>query len=261
MQPPQVTFVWGLKRSGIHLVANWLYANHGGAAKEALTSVDVHPALADGFEDPATGVAFFNNCGRFHCRRFELGDLTPADFEQAARRHRVALFGIEDCSLRFAWRTAGLDRSASVLVLRDPLNNIASRLEAGRTRPELFRVDEEYVDLLDAYCREFLGHTAGLDGKTTISYDRFVADRSYRDEAAAALGLPNEDAISEVSSYGGGSSFGGATGASPTASLLTRFQQHPVPRHLVDLLLARPAVVEACETVFGYDLARRVVEV
>lgn len=252
------TFVWGLKRSGIHLIANWLYANHGATVKGELDSDGLHPKFVDGYRDPAAGVAFYNNCGRFHCRQFELGDLVAGDFEQASSRHAATIFTIEDCALRFASRTPRRSDVANVLVLRDPLNNLASRLEAAESRPAMFRVDEPYIDLFESYCSEYLGHSSNLANKTVVSFNRFVEDRSYRDAVAAELGLANLDVISEVSEYGGGSSFSGLGGPGSTASLMTRFQQHPIPPHLLELLLERPGIREACSAVFGFDLADRV---
>jgi hypothetical protein len=252
------TFVWGLQRSGIHLIVSWLYANHGGIAKEELDSAGLHPKLADGYADPAAGVAFYNNPGRFHCRRLELGDLEPADFELAASRQPTSIFTIEDCALRFAPQTPRRDGVETVLVLRDPLNHLASRLKAAKASPGLFRVDEPFIDVLDSYCAEYLGRTSHLANKTVISFNRFVEDRAYRDELAAQLGLPNHDAVSEVSEYGGGSSFSGLDGPTSIPALMTRFREQPIPADLVAMLLERPAVREACTTVFGFDLAERV---
>ncbi|MGQ0830590.1 MAG: hypothetical protein ACT4OV_02825 [Microthrixaceae bacterium] len=258
MPPPRAssraTFVWGLKRSGIHLVVSWLYANLGGSTKEPLESRDLHAQLADGFADRGAGVAFYNNCGQLHSRGFALGDLQASDLEQAAARHSAAIFGIEDCALRFADRTVSIDGATTLLVLRDPLNHVASRLAAAATRPALFRVDNDFVELLDAYCAEFLGHTDHLGPKVTVSFNQFVVDRTYRDELARSLGTANLDAVSEVSDYGGGSSFSGTGSPASAAALTTRFEQHPLPGSLVEQMLARPAISEACTTVFGYDL-------
>ncbi len=102
---PKTFFLWGLKRSGNHLVANWLYANLGASAKQPLDSTDIHTQLRQAHCDPAADVAFYNNCGQLNSRRFQLGILTRADFEVARRRHRVTIFGIEDCQLRYAKRT------------------------------------------------------------------------------------------------------------------------------------------------------------
>ncbi|MEO7570825.1 MAG: hypothetical protein ABIX10_00150 [Acidimicrobiales bacterium] len=251
------TFLWGLKRSGTHLLVNWLFANHGGTVTDALRSEGLHPKLDDGFTDPGAQVAFYNNCGRFHCRQLELGDLQPRDFEQAARRHVAAIFSIEDCALRFASRVPHGSDVANVLVLRDPLNHLASRLEAGKAHPDQFRVDEPFIDVLASYCTEFLGRSAHLPNKTVVSYNRFIEDRSYRDAIAAELGLTNLDAVSTVSAYGGGSSFSGLGSPSSTSALMNRFRQHPIPTEILEMLLDRAEILEACRTVFGFDLAER----
>jgi hypothetical protein len=251
-----ITFLWGLKRSGIHLVAAWLYANHGGAAKDAIECDGLHAQLCDGYVDQHAGVAFHNNCGGFHSRRFALGDLAADDFGKAARRHRVAIFGLEDCDLRHASVTEALGPSHNVIVLRDPLNNLASRLEGATARRDVFRVDEAYIDLFAAYCEECLGASHALTAKTVVNYNRFVQERPYRDAVAEALGLQNRDAISEVSSYGGGSSFSGSGPPDPTV-LLERYRERPVPPEITQMLLARPAIREACSRMFGFDLAAR----
>ncbi|MEQ1786439.1 MAG: hypothetical protein ABL966_05255 [Acidimicrobiales bacterium] len=248
----RVTFVWGLKRSGIHLVVGWLYANLGGSAQVDLDAGDLAPQLRDGFRDPAAGVAFHNNCGGWHSRRFDLGELTRPDLERAAARQPTTVFGIEDCALGRS-PVADLPGAAHVLVLRDPLNNLASRLAGAVAKPEVFRVDEAYVDLLDAYCAEYLGHTDHLPHRVVVSFNRFVVDRAYRDSLAEALGVENRDQVHEVSSYGGGSSF--ATEAPSAEELVSRFRQHPIPPDLLALLADRPSVQEACSVVFGYDLA------
>ena len=252
-------FLWGLKRSGIHFVANWLYANQGGVAKEPLgeSALDHHWQLRDGFCDRAAGVLFFNNCGRKHSREFTLGSLDRADFERAMGGAAAATFGIEDCRIEpFASRILTGDHVTNVVVLRDPLNNLASRLQGQVQFPTVFPVNAEYVDLYESYCAEALGWTSFLPNKVAVVYDRFVVDRDYRDATAARLGVPNVDATSEVSHYGGGSSF---TALSPVAasSVLRRFEERPPPAHLVEMRVARAAVREACTSLFGYDLAER----
>jgi hypothetical protein len=89
-----------------------------------------------------------------------------------------------------------------------------------------------------------------------VSFNRFVVDPGYRDGIAEQLGVPNRDEVSEVSPYGGGSSFSSGSVPSSPDSLMTRYQQRPLPPRLVEMLLARPVIAEVCETVFGYDLAR-----
>lgn len=257
----RITYLWGLRRSGNHLLANWLYANHGANAKNSLDTQGLHPQLFDGYCDRDAGVAFFNSCGRVHSRDLEIGSLVPDDFELAARRYDSTIFGLEDCGLEYASKTSHGPDVANILVLRDPLNNVASRLEALKSRPYGFRVDEPYIDLVDAFCAEYLGRSSHLSNKTGVNYNKFVDERTYRDEIAAALGVENVDAVSEVSDYGGGSSFSPDDSPPPATSLMTRFQQHPIPRPILDMLVARSAIQEACRTVFGYDLSERATEV
>ncbi|MFZ6004099.1 MAG: hypothetical protein ACOYXM_09220 [Actinomycetota bacterium] len=253
MSAQRCTVVWGLKRSGIHLVVNWLFANLGGRIKGELEASTLHPQLRDGFADDARGVAFFNNCGGLHSRSFSLGDLTAADLNAAVASHQSTILGMEDCSLNLAALPRAIPGSASLLVLRDPLNNLASRMKAAETRPEVFRFDVGYIDLYESYCAEALGRTSHLPAKVVVSFNRFVQDRSHRDEVASALGLVNVDDLTEVAGYGGGSSFS-RDRLSSTEDLMTRFLQHPLPAVIVDELLARHDIREACSRLFGYDL-------
>jgi hypothetical protein len=248
-------FLWGLKRSGNHLVANWLYANFGASEKQPLDSSDIHRQLREGHCDPAAGVAFYNNCAHYNSRQFHLGLLSRADFELARQRLPVTIFGIEDCQLRYAKRTPSGTSILHVLVLRDPLNNIASRLEGARDRPAVFPTDETYVDLFASYCAEFVGLTDLLDNKVVVNFNRFVGDRAYRDSIAGDIGFGNRDVLAEASDYGGSSSFSPGSGPSTSRELLTRFQQHRIPDGMFELLLDRPVIRETCSTVFGYDLA------
>jgi len=248
--------VWGLKRSGIHLLVNWLFANLGASVKEELTTTDLPRQLHDGFCDRAAGVAFFNNCGWLYSRQLGLGPLTAADLERAAAGQPTTIFGLEDCALRWSSMTASVPDQRNVLLLRDPLNNLASRLEGSTTMPGQLRTDEAFLDLYAEYATEVLGRTAHLPHRTVVSFNRFVVDPGYRDGIAEQLGVPNRDEVSEVSPYGGGSSFSSGSVPSSPDSLMTRYQQRPLPPRLVELLLARPVIAEVCETVFGYDLAR-----
>jgi hypothetical protein len=223
--------------------------------KAELDTTGLHFQLSRGYCDPSAGVAFFNNCGWMNSRRFELGDLQPSDFEEAMRARAVTIFGIEDCQLRFASQVPSGPGIVNVVLLRDPLNNVASRLEGAKKRPAVFRTDEAYVDMLASYCAEFLDRTAVFGEKVVISFNRFVGDRDYRDSIAAQLGVTNVDVIDEVSDFGGGSSFTPGGGPSSEAALMTRFRDHPIPPDLLELLLDRPAIQEVCAAVFGYDLA------
>jgi hypothetical protein len=200
-------------------------------------------------------VAFFNNIGWLHSRQLGLGPLTGEDLERAVARHPTTILAIEDCSLQWASTTAPVPHQRNVLLLRDPLNNLASRLEGSRNRPGQFRTDEPFLDVYAEYCAELLGRTQHLRDRTAITFDRFVGDRAYRDATAAALGVTNLDAVTEVSRYGDGSSFSSSPRPSSVEALMSRYKQHPLPSALIEGLLSRPVIGEVCATVFGYDLA------
>jgi hypothetical protein len=252
--PARSTFVWGLQRSGIHLVVGWLYANHGGIQRDPLPS-GLHPQLGDGFRDVGAGVAFFNNPGRLYCRGFGLGKVTPGDFEAAVEASGRAIFSIEDCELARVDQLPPGDHTANVMLVRHPLNLVASRLRGAQRAPELFRTDERFLDVLASYCAEALGRTHVLPNLVVITYDRFVRDRTYRDRLAAELGVPNHDAVTEVSEYGGGSSFTQMAERPSPDAVTSRYLEQPLPPALLQQLLDRPAVVEACHSVFGFELA------
>jgi hypothetical protein len=253
--PASARFIWGLKRSGIHFFVNWLYANHGGARKDRLDADDLHPQLRKGFCDGDAGVIFFNNCGRLHSRNFGLGEIGRKDFEHALGESKTAMFGIEDCRLKpYVERIPSGQNVTNVLMLRDPLNNVASRLKGLRLRPQAFRVDATFVDLYDSYCREFLGWTNDLPNKVLVNYNRFVVDKGYRDSVAGALRVPNVDATAEVPEYGGGSSFRADRAPESPAALNTRYLEQPIPSEILQLLIERDAIREVCIAEFGYDL-------
>jgi hypothetical protein len=252
---PTTVFLWGLKRSGNHVLANWLYGNFGATEKQPLDSSDIHRQLRQGHCDPAAGVAFYNNCAQLNSRNFRLGLLRRVDFELARHRLPVTIFGIEDCQLRYAKRAPIGTGILHVLVLRDPLNNIASRLEAAKARPEVFRTDETYLDLFASYCAEFIGLTDVLGNKVVVNFNSFIGDRAYRDSIAGEIGFDNRDVLAEASDYGGSSSFSPGSGPSTNRELLTRFRQHRIPDDMFEMLLDRPVIGEACSKVFGYELA------
>jgi hypothetical protein len=251
---PRTFFLWGLKRSGNHMLANWLYANLGATEKQPLDSSDVQRQLREAHCDPVAGVAFYNNCGQLNSRRFELGLLTRANFDLARSRLPVTIFGIEDCQLRYARRTPSGADIVNVLVLRDPLNNIASRLEAATLRPEVFRTDEAYVELFESYCAEYVGSSEFLANKVVVNFNRFIGERAYRELIAGDLAVENRDVLAEASDYGGSSSFSPGTGPSTPRELLSRFQQRRIPEDLFRILLDRSVIRETCSSVFGYEL-------
>ncbi len=142
--------------------------------------------------------------------RLAVGHLTETPGESEARGCCLASF--EDHPLR---RAADLPfGSKRVLVLRDPFNMFASRLQMIRNRPgtshaSACSVNPRIVALWKSYAREFLGETEFL-GKTIvpISFNRWLDDQAYREEIGGQFGDASKK-WPEISPFSQGSSFDG----------------------------------------------------
>lgn len=117
---------------------------------------------------------------------------------------------------------------------------------------------EELVSRWKGYAAEAVRHQQGEPTSyLPVIFDRFVADRAYRDRLAAELGMTNADRYTDfVSNAGRGSSFQGLARPEPGA-LLTRWRETGV----VDLL--RPIVGQdqefrdCCERLFSPEAVDR----
>ena len=92
-------------------------------------------------------------------------------------------------------------------MLRDPLNNIASRLEAARIGLKCSVPMRPTSTCIASYCAEFVGLTDLLGNKVVVNFNRFVEAIAYRDLIAGELAFDNRDVLGEASDYGGSSSF------------------------------------------------------
>lgn len=185
--------VIGLRRSGNHAIIGWILAQHRGASlflNEALPAVSPHRTrLRSWHWQPARDRA------------------TPP----------FLLYSYEDQALlavvhptRRPYRTFFAGPSAvrsDLLILRDPFNLAASRLQWGVERPDRVRTA---LELWKSYAREFVGDLNTLPFKIPVSFNAWTSDRAYREQLAARLGLPFTDAgFEDVHGFGGGSSFDG----------------------------------------------------
>lgn len=120
-----------------------------------------------------------------------------------------------------------------ILILRDPFNLFASRFVWKRFRGDLFRDDPahraEVIATWKDHARTYLAwqQDGGQDGvfRHALNYNSWVADASYRNDMGRRLGLTSaNEGLSEVTNYGGGSSFEGTnTSATDGLRYLQRF--------------------------------------
>jgi hypothetical protein len=200
--------VIGLRRSGNHAIINWMQKQQAGTI-EHLNNIPL-------------------NGNPFRWKYIMLRDFAPDRFEREKNRIRQQAKGNfikKDC-LIYSYEDHPITKITSprvehkhdfhfgkslnrydVLILRDPFNLIASRLENNMLPVKSFT--QSVIDLWLEYAKEFLGETQYLPNrKVLINYNHWVADINYRREIAFKLDLPFTDAgINDVRPQGGGSSF------------------------------------------------------
>lgn len=196
-----------MSRSGNHAVINWILAQ-------------------------ATGRTCFINCAEPKFNPFETarplddgGSIVPnyPEFDLAAElrgdfsRKDLLVYSHEDCFLGTMVRGAfeqnhdamvGPSRQRTdVLILRDPYNLFASRRHGGFGDVS----DSIAMRIWKQHAREFAGDRRYLkQRRVLIAYNRWAAERDYRQRIAAELGIEfGDDSIAEVPAAGNGSSFDG----------------------------------------------------
>ncbi len=246
--------VFALQRSGHHAVMNWVLANTRGR------------------------YCFLNDCRPqhppFHVERIAKNpdhwlrtNIPDLDYRaEAEGRHApkdLMIYNYEDRSLaevetaafrrhRAAWVGTSA-RRRDLIIVRDPLNVVASRLK--KFLPRVKNRQRWYrrmtMDLWLEHARAALRGPHGFEDPIIINYNHFVADPSARAEAAEALSFEADDASLEtVSTYGGGSSFSGTERPPSVEELTARwrsFEGDPYFRSF----FADPAVLASAEPLFG----------
>lgn len=217
--------VIGLRRSGNHAIINWI----GKQAKENSIFINhvkpIENPYRNQYENSLVRGEMANEGADWKYR--------PLDWWA---KERQGDFSYKDC-LIYSYEDQELERVAhrvfeskreiylgksarrfDVIVMRDPFNLFASRLQ---TKP---REDGRNFDMLEVYSRRYslpqlwityakecLGETSFLSGeKVFINYNRWFLDKSYRESIAAELNLDfSDEGLNDISKSGRGSSFDG----------------------------------------------------
>jgi len=199
----------GMKRSGNHAALDWIVSQSAGK------------------------VCFLNNIGRGGLARVRETGLLPS----LRQRHNVralqgeqldlVVYSYEDFPQADALFLDDVqaDQRLRVVMLRDPFNLLASTVRmAGRSgqwamthRPKETGTPEP--DALKRWAERWKQHAlefirirdAGKPDEIAISYNRWLADKAYREALREKLGLedPSDASMENVSGHGRGSSFDG----------------------------------------------------
>lgn len=142
-------------------------------------------------------------------------------------------------------------RVCNVLIIRDPYNWLASRIQFKRRKVREFKVDKQITELWKQYAREYLGETNILgDRKVCINYNLFVSDKKYQKEVCDKLGLPFEKmSFDHKLNFGAGSSFTGLK-KEENRNYHQRWKRF-ANDGLFKSLTADPELIELSERIFG----------
>lgn len=201
----------GLRRSGIHPVLSWLAGLYEGGVC-FVNDINHQPGIRPdhaGDELPGIDGSFNRTVGLQKTKNLLL--LGYEDERLVHLRDNPPDEDIYGLSEQFR----------EVLLLRDPFNTFASRLNLMRRErhnafvKDFLLPDEEGVPQLAKRWRflaeEFIGRTSHLgDRKLLINYNRWVARSEYRASLCESLSVPLREPLWElVPDYGFGSSFDG----------------------------------------------------
>ncbi len=197
----------GLKRSGLHAVANWLLGMQPDARL-----VNNSPLKRLGWSSPMSRTRSDSPLPIFLHAGSPALALSENGQEYSVRlRGReslvVVLFqsqSLENLSrLRFL---CGLEasRTVTLLQLRDPFNWSASyKAKSGEASD-----DRQWPTLWWEYALEYTGRSHYLPEAGRLNYNRWLAEQAYRKDLAGQIGLRCEDRhLGSVTRHAGGSSF------------------------------------------------------
>lgn len=249
--------IYSLMRSGHHAVCNWIYRNLSGKIVYAndVKNKIWNPAENDDRIDKVIchfeeGKSLTNSLSEVRsnivrCKHYPLlGKNVDPDLSKLDWDHLI--YAIEDephlnfhngeiqrgeqfsFSPNEKHRLIGIskgDDKCSILILRDPFNFMASRIEyQKRTR---FDMLSEAMDFWKTQAREYLRITKKLKGEfIPINFNSWTSSKTYRKELSEKFDMNNfrDLGCDEIPAYGNGSSFTQRS-VVPTKDVLYRYKQ------------------------------------
>lgn len=213
--------VAGLKRCGNHAIIHWLLSNLNFRHQ-------VHiPAPHDSMTNRDGTVRFFNNIDQW----------MPI-------KSAVSLQSLEDKCISEISAITSRHCNKNVLILRDPLNMLASRIKGEGVN---YKRHKHILNLWVEYAREYINETTFLD-ITPISYNEWLISRDYRDQICNSLGVENYDETEYVSTSGRGSSFIGVN-KDATYNYLNRYKMITFQDSYIDLF-KNDELIQLSNTIF-----------
>lgn len=247
--------VVGMSRSGNHAIINWILAQAPGRTCFLNCAEPGHNPFATarprtpelpGWRAPYDGF----DVAAERAGRLSRKDLLIHSYEDTF----LGPFRKEGNEERHERWVGGSARRIDLLILRDPRNLFASRLASGYGWLE----DELVTRIWAQHAREFLGLRRNLrQERLMVSYNEWVASRSYRQQIADVLCLEFDDrAAHKVPAAAGGSSFDGTAydGRAEQMPVLDRWHTFIGDERFHRLLT--PPIRELSDRIFGPPVSR-----
>ena len=234
-----VYFIWSMKRSGAHGFEQWLFPNINGRYLFFNNKKVSNPSSGS----PA------NFCDSFNGRQ-ERWDSLVFGFEDY--EFPICEGGIrstEDVIESITGKNR-VGNVINVIVLRDPLNLISSRMKT-REKDKRMDVDESTVSLWVNNAMEFLGETSFLSNKMAVNFNTWFSDEGYRKRLAESFCLEfNDSGKNKVGMKG--SSFDGKAykGRASQMDVLCRWRDYQDNDEFVRLV-SDDRVMELSSKIYG----------
>jgi hypothetical protein len=207
----------GLMRSGNHAILEWIQQQFAGEPVCFLNNVGHgdHDPFASCVQMVLSGLDADMNLEHLRRIKKRLLIYSYEDREILDANGRDFLASVRDPEF-FARKAEYLGpsrRTLEMLIIRDPFNCMASRLKMIATRGALGGATNpnRIIENWKAMAREALALVEAPDpGRAVVSYNHWATDEHYRRELCRRLGGRFDDqTMSRISEFGGGSSFDG----------------------------------------------------
>lgn len=206
---------YGLMRSGNHVIIQWIQNQFAGKATCFLNNVDHgdHDPFASNRARVLTGASPDITGEALRSLKKALLVFSYEDrqmLEETGQDFLSSVFDRDFESNRERYLGAS-DRQFDLLIIRDPFNCIASRIELINQRGPMGGVSNLSViasnwKILARKAIDLLEHPESRH--LVVSYNRFAADKAYRAELSRTLkGTFDDSAMDVTPTFGGGSSF------------------------------------------------------
>ncbi|MGF1482022.1 MAG: hypothetical protein ACFB4I_21500 [Cyanophyceae cyanobacterium] len=136
-----------------------------------------------------------------------------------------------------------------IFLLRDPFNWAASYMQKSQ-HPDDVNV---WPGMWKAYAQEYLGITHYLPEKVLINYNQWFAERTYRQQISAELGLAfTDETVNMVTHHAGGSSFDRTSfnRGAQQMSVMNRWQHFRENHAYKEAFRKHPEIIDLSKQIF-----------